>query len=154
MGKQFEALEGLYVTAFAVPHDFVRTCGYVFEWMNKKLAYVTDCGQMNENILSMIQGADVLIIESNHDVDMLKNGPYPYPLQKRILSKFGHMSNDQCADTIEAAYRNGTKNFLLAHISLNNNTFETALQTSLKKMEGKDVHICVCHDQGDGMIEF
>ena len=154
MGKSFEALEGLSVTAFAVPHDFVRTCGYVFEGQDKKLAYVTDCGEMNENILSMIKGADVLIIESNHDVDMLKNGPYPYPLQKRILSKYGHMSNEQCADTIETAYHNGTRNFLLAHVSLINNTFETALRTSQKRMEGKDVRICVCHDQGDEMMEF
>ncbi|MBR6484986.1 MAG: MBL fold metallo-hydrolase, partial [Clostridiales bacterium] len=101
-----------------------------------------------------IKGADVLIIESNHDVEMLRNGPYPYPLQRRILSRYGHMSNDQCADTIEIAYQYGTRNFLLAHVSLNNNTFEMALKTAQKKMEDKDVRICVCHDQGDGMMEF
>ena len=154
IGECFEPLEGLFVTPFSVPHDFVRTCGYVFECKDRKLVYVTDCGEMNGNILDTIKGADVLIIESNHDVEMLRNGPYPYPLQRRILSRYGHMSNDQCADTIEIAYQYGTRNFLLAHVSLNNNTFEMALKTTQKRMEGKDVRICVCHDQGDGMMEF
>lgn len=154
IGERFEPLNGLFVTAFPVPHDFVRTCGYVFEWENKKLAYVTDCGEMNDSILDMIKGADVLIIESNHDVEMLKNGPYPYPLQKRILSKYGHMSNDQCNDAMETVYSSGTRNFLLAHVSLNNNTFRIALESAQKRMEGKDVRICICHDQGDEMIEF
>ena len=150
----FEPLDGLFVTAFSVPHDFVRTCAYVFEWKEKKLSYVTDCGEMNDRIIDFIKGSDVLIIESNHDVQMLKNGPYPYPLQKRILSRYGHLSNEQCGDTIDKAYLNGTKNFLLAHVSLINNTFEKALKTAQERMEGKNVRIHVCHDQGDDMLEF
>ena len=72
--EMFEPLEGLYVTMFSLPHDYVRTNGYIFEYEDKKVGYVTDCGKMNDTILSYLYGSDVVILESNHDVEMLKNG--------------------------------------------------------------------------------
>ena len=152
--EPFEPLPGLKVTMFLVPHDYVRTCGYIFEYEGRKVSYVTDCGKMNDTIFSYICAADVTIIESNHDVEMLKNGPYPIQLQNRILSKFGHLSNDDCADTIARLYDTGSRNFFLAHLSLHNNTPEIALSTTMNKMEGKDVHIFVCPDAGDQIYSF
>ena len=150
----FEPLSGLKVTMFSVPHDYVRTCGYVFECGGKTVAYVTDCGKMNDKIFSQISGADVVIIESNHDVEMLKNGPYPIQLQNRILSKFGHLSNADCAMTIEQLYETGTRNFFLAHLSKNNNTPEIALRTTMDRMKGKDVNVYVCPEFGDDLYTF
>ncbi|MCR4634412.1 MAG: MBL fold metallo-hydrolase [Erysipelotrichaceae bacterium] len=150
----FEPLHSLNVTMFSVPHDYVRTCGYIFECGGRKLAYVTDCGKMNEKIFSYISGADVVIIESNHDVEMLKNGPYPIQLQNRILSKFGHLSNEDCASTIEQLYETGSRNFFLAHLSRHNNTPEIALRTTMDRMEGKDVNVYICPDAGDDLYTF
>ena len=152
--EPFEPLNGLKVTMFLVPHDYVRTCGYIFEYEGKKVSYVTDCGKMNDKIFSYISNADVTIIESNHDIGMLKNGPYPIQLQNRILSKFGHLSNVDCAETIARLYETGCRNFFLAHLSLHNNTPEIALQTVMEKMEGKDVSIFVCPDSGDQIYYF
>lgn len=152
--EMFEPLEGLYVTMFSLPHDYVHTNGYIFEYEDKKVGYVTDCGKMNDTILSYLYGSDVVILESNHDVEMLKNGPYPKQLQDRILSKFGHLSNKEAAETIEKLYDKGTRNFLLAHLSLQNNTPEIALKTAQEKMEGKDVNIFACPDIGQTMYRF
>ena len=153
-GDCFEPLEGLNVRMFFVPHDFVKTCGFSFECDGRKLSYVTDCGQMNEMIFSEIRGSDVVIIESNHDVKMLKEGPYPIQLQNRILSRFGHLSNDECAETIAKLYEEGTKDFFLAHLSRHNNTPELAFSTTSKRMEGKDIHLFICPVEGDELYSF
>ena len=154
IGKSFEPIEGLKVKSFSVPHDYVKTCGYIFESENTKIGYVTDCGKMNDNIISCISEADLVIIESNHDIEMLKNGPYPKFLQDRILSEYGHLSNDDCAETIDRLYKTGTKNFLLAHISTHNNTPELALKTSLERNKDKDIFIDVCPKEGNKMFSF
>ena len=75
-----------------------------------------------------MKGSDLAIIEANHDETMLRTGPYPYYLKQRILSYEGHLSNDRCADTIKILYRFGTKHFLLAHLSKENNKPELALE--------------------------
>ena len=150
----FEPAAGLQVTMFPVPHDYVQTCGFIFEGQDTKIGYVTDCGKMNEMILSYLYGSDLVIIESNHDIEMLKHGPYPLQLQKRILSVHGHLSNVDCADTIEQLYEKGTRHFLLAHISLNNNTQEVALKTSMDKMAGKEVDIRALSDCGDDLLTY
>ena len=152
--ETFQAVDGLTVTMFPVSHDYVQTCGFLFESGGMKIGYVTDCGKMNDTIFSLLSGSDLVIIESNHDVEMLKNGPYPRQLQRRILSKYGHLSNDDCADTIDRLYETGTKHFLLAHLSRINNTPQIALETSLEKMAGKKVTIGLCPEEGSEMYEF
>jgi len=147
-------IQGLCVTMFPVPHDYVKTTGYIFQCDNRKIAYVTDCGRMNEQILSHMLGADVAVLESNHDIEMLRKGPYPRQLQDRILSKYGHLSNDECAQTIEYLYQNGTRNFILAHISRQNNTPEKAYETAMNRMQGKDVNIYVCPVEGKDLLSF
>ena len=153
-GISEEVLPGLFVRMFPVPHDYVRTCGYTFTCEDRKISLVTDCGQMNDLIIDELSGSDVVIIECNHDVEMLKNGPYPYPLQRRILSKYGHLSNDDCADTILRLCETGTRHFLLAHLSLNNNTPELAFNTVRNRTIGCDLDLYVCRDESDDLLSY
>lgn len=149
-----EILPGLTVRMFSVPHDYVQTSGYVFKTENRKLGFVTDCGKMNDYIIGNLEGSDVVIIEANHDVEMLKNGPYPKDLKRRILSVHGHLSNDDCADTVRRLYDSGTANFILAHISRENNTPETALNTVLKRLKGCKVSVYACHHESSDLLSY
>ena len=144
----------LKVRMFRVPHDYVYTCGYTFESNGRKLSYLTDCGIMNDKIFKELSGSDVCIIESNHDIEMLQNGPYPRELQRRILSEYGHLSNDDCATTISRLYEAGTRNFLLAHLSRQNNTPEKALETLMSVMKEKDINVYVCPVEGNDLLSY
>ena len=86
---------------------------------------------MEENL----HGTDLAVIESNHDIGMLRTGPYPYSLKRRILSDFGHLSNTACADLLPELFENGTKHFLLAHLSRENNPPDIARQTAVCGMQ-------------------
>ncbi len=149
-----EILPDLMMTSFSVPHDYVKTCGFTFTYEGRKLGYLTDCGQMNDNIIDQLSGSDVVVIECNHDLEMLRNGPYPIFLQERIHSRYGHLSNDDCADTIRKLYLRGTRNFLLAHLSRHNNTPETALQTVLNRNSEPDIDIYVCPVEGNDLLTY
>ena len=151
-GREYEILEGLFVTMFTVPHDYVKTCGYSFRTGKRKLSYVTDCGAMSESILEYIYGSDTVIIEANHDVEMLKKGPYPYYLKQRILSKHGHLSNEDCAITVDKLYEKGTRSFLLAHLSRHNNTPDLARKIVEDALQDREHYLYVCPPDGDDLI--
>ena len=152
--EDIEIFPGLIVRMFMVPHDFVKTCGYIFKYGDKKVGFVTDCGKMSEDIIDELKGSDVIIIESNHDKEMLKNGPYPKQLQARILSKYGHLSNDGCAKTIKVLSEYGTKNYLLAHISKHNNTYELALKTTRDYIKDDSINIYVCKEESTDLLNY
>ena len=154
INETIELFPGLLIRMFPIPHDFVYTCGYVFQTSDVKLAYVTDCGRMNDRILEELSGADVIIIESNHDVEMLKNGPYPWPLQERIRSEAGHLSNDECAETIGYLIQKGTSHFLLAHLSLQNNTPQKALETIRSRISDPKIDLYVCPAEGNDLLTY
>lgn len=123
---------GMKINSFATSHDCAESCGYRVQTDDGKvLALATDLGYISSLVEEGIYGADMLIIESNHDVGMLKNGPYPYQLKKRILSEIGHLSNDTCSEFLPKMIERGTRRFLLAHISSENNTPDIAFQSSL-----------------------
>lgn len=136
-----ELLKDLYVTMFEVSHDCKGTVGYIFEYKDVKIGYVTDIGVMTKEIIELLKGSNLVIIESNHDLDMLKNGPYPIYLKRRINSEYGHLSNNDCAKTICKLYESGTRNFLLAHISRENNTPELAYKESYESLKKEDASI-------------
>ena len=152
--NDIEVLPGLKVRMFSVPHDYVRTCGFTFTYENRKIGFVTDCGKMNEKIIEELTGSDVVVIECNHDIEMLRHGPYPIFLQDRILSKYGHLSNDDCADTVVKLYEHGTRNFLLAHISQNNNTPELAYQAVHELTKDFYISLYVCPPEGDDLLSY
>lgn len=125
-------IAGLKIENFKTSHDCADGRGYVVTGLDglTKVAVATDTGYVTSNILSKITGCKLVYIESNHDIAMLRNGPYPYTLQKRILSDIGHLSNDACADTLRALVNKGTTHFILAHLSQENNTPDLAYKTA------------------------
>ena len=111
----------LTVHAFPIPHDAEGAVSYTVTDGESKFGIATDSGFITDEILQNLTGCDTVIVESNHDVDMLKKGPYPYPLKKRILGDGGHLSNDMCGALCVALAKSGTRAFWLGHLSDKNN---------------------------------
>jgi len=114
------------VTPFTIPHDAVDPVGFVFEMEGVRIAIATDLGYMPSNVSMALRGADVLMLESNHDVDMLRDGPYPWSVKQRVMSRVGHLSNDAAAEFLARGYDGGAAFVVLAHLSENNNLPELA----------------------------
>jgi phosphoribosyl 1,2-cyclic phosphodiesterase len=110
------------VSFYRCSHDASCCVGYSFKAEGKLICYVTDTGCVNEKLVDFIKGCDSLVIESNHDYKMLKEGSYPYYLKKRIESGSGHLSNEQTASLLQEILGYGTTKILLAHLSENNNS--------------------------------
>ncbi len=125
-----EQIKGLCVSSFPTPHDSMSSVGYhiSFEENGKRreIGFATDIGYVTDEILAGLMGCESVVLEANHDVEMLKNGSYPYDLKKRILGRRGHLCNTDCALLSAKLVESGTKNILLAHISEENNTPELA----------------------------
>lgn len=110
-------------------HDCRESAAWHFTVPEGRVGYLTDTGYIVEETGKRLLGADILVLESNHDVEMLRSGPYPYPLKKRILGEQGHLSNDAAAEFAVESVRAGTRAILLAHLSDENNTPQCALET-------------------------
>ncbi len=110
-------------------HDSANSCGYVISKGNRKLSIVTDTGIVDDSICEEIKDSDLFFIEANHDIDMLKFGPYPRALKDRILSDYGHLSNDACANLLGDILRGDHEIIQLAHLSRENNTPIKAYET-------------------------
>lgn len=122
----------MFIKPFKTPHDSTESTGYIIETTdNKRAVIATDIGYMSDTVKAAITGANAVVIESNHDVKMLQNGPYPYFLKKRILSDIGHLSNESCADMLPFFIKSGTTKFILAHLSQENNMPDLAYQTAI-----------------------
>jgi len=124
-------INDLRVKPYSIPHDALEPVGYSVSVDNFKASVATDIGHVTENIMENIKDCDLLLLESNHDIDMLKNGTYPYPLKKRILGKNGHLSNDMAGKLLAWAVCQNSKlrNVFLGHLSKENNTPDTAYST-------------------------
>ena len=117
------------VSTFEVPHDALKTIGFVFLSDGNKVSLLTDVGRVDELVLKRIEKSNLIMIESNYDEEMLAIGPYPYPLKRRISSNMGHLSNVECSRIILELTRRGTQYFMLMHLSEINNTPEIAYNT-------------------------
>lgn len=119
----------LDVTAFRTPHDAEDSIGVVVTSRSTgaRAAIATDLGYASPTVRQMIQDVDMLVIESNHDDEMLANGPYPVSLQRRIASRTGHLSNHQCATLVRDAVSARLRKVILAHLSEENNTPRVAM---------------------------
>jgi phosphoribosyl 1,2-cyclic phosphodiesterase len=109
------------VTPFTVPHDAVDPVGFVFEAEGVRVGMATDLGYMPPNVKMALRKCDVLMLESNHDLDMLRDGPYPWPVKQRVMSRVGHLSNDAAAEFLEKNYDGYASYVVLAHLSECNN---------------------------------
>lgn len=133
--KAFE-LEDLGVYPFRVFHDAAEPVGYSFYYKRNKISIMTDTGWVNDNMKKAIKGSSLYLIESNHDIQMLKEGSYPWPLKKRILSTKGHLSNMDAARVLTEVLGGNGEIVLLGHLSKENNIPKLAYDTVRKYMEG------------------
>ena len=116
-------------------HDSRESCGFLITTPdNKKCAIVTDTGFLTQSAINAISCSKCAVIESNHDVDMLKSGGYPYILKKRILSMTGHLSNADCSKMLPKFVQSGANRLVLAHLSEENNTAKIAMDEAIKAL--------------------
>ncbi len=114
------------VCPFTIPHDAADPCGFVFSSAGVRMAIATDLGYMPPNVKAALRCVDVLLLESNHDLEMLKDGPYPWSVKQRVLSRVGHLSNLAAAEFLERDYDGGAHTIILGHLSESNNAPELA----------------------------
>ncbi len=141
-GEEF-SIEQLHVQSVPISHDAAEPVAYRIDGGGHQLGYVTDTGFLSETVRQTICGCDTVVLESNHDVDMLKHGPYPFYLQQRIRGKLGHLSNEACAVGALEAVKNGAKRLVLAHLSDKNNNPLTALRCTQHALSGTDCEVYV-----------
>ena len=127
VGEDF-ALGEVHVRAFHTPHDTDESVGYRVSG-DAVFALATDMGCVTEEVLAGLSGADTALIEANHDLDMLYQGRYPFPLKRRIASDRGHLSNAACRDLARALAADGTRQIILGHLSRENNSPRRAMET-------------------------
>ncbi|MDO4481588.1 MAG: MBL fold metallo-hydrolase [Bacillota bacterium] len=139
-GRPFH-IGDLKIKAFPVSHDAADTVGFSVINGKSKLCTATDTGCITDEILEEMYPADLIILEANHDEDILKMGRYPWFLKQRILSDCGHLSNSAAGEVIAKIIKTGSgpKRFLLAHLSRENNFPEMACQTILNILESYDI---------------
>ena len=137
-------LASLDIETFSLSHDAVDPCGYIVGSGERKVAFVTDTGVVEDELCYRLRECAGLVLEANHDVDMLKTGPYPYYLKKRILSEQGHLSNRDCRDLLLQVLGERTRAVTLAHLSAENNRpsiARTCIEEALTHRQ--DITLCV-----------
>ena len=158
--RVFESGENFYIghldiMPFRTPHDAVESVGYSVCAGQCKLTIATDLGAIKDGWLHQAEHSDILLLESNHDVNMLKSGRYPYELKRRILGKFGHLSNDDAGRAAVELVRRGVRTLILGHLSGENNFPELAYRSVACALEeagisSGDVRLCVASREGRG----
>ena len=137
------------VCNYSIPHDAADPVAYTFYIYNRKISVATDVGCVTEEVYENVMESDLALIESNHDVELLKNGRYPWPLKKRILGDRGHLSNEHAAALAAALAQRGTRYICLGHLSQENNEPELALAAARSALAecgirtGRDVFVNV-----------
>lgn len=126
--KDFQ-INTIRVHPFSIPHDARDPVGYSFFTQDKKVTVATDIGHMNELLLENIRNSDLLMLESNHDIEMLNNGSYPYILKKRIKSDHGHLCNNIAGETLAMLAEEGLRRIVIGHLSNENNKPDVAYET-------------------------
>jgi phosphoribosyl 1,2-cyclic phosphodiesterase len=135
-GRSF-TVAGITVTPFTIPHDAADPCGFTFKAAGIKVGVVTDLGYVPPNVKENLRGCDGLMIESNHDLEMLRNGPYPWMVKQRVMSRVGHLSNTALAEFFVKDYDGRAAFLVLAHLSEQNNHPELARDTAYKALGNK-----------------
>jgi len=124
------AIGSFAITPFETPHDAVHSAGFVIESEGKRIGYATDIGYPDPSVIAALKECDVLVIESNHDEEKLRTGPYPPVLQARISGDEGHLSNNQTAEILRAVDHESLRTVILIHLSAENNDPELAYRTA------------------------
>ena len=140
-------IDKVNVLPFSIPHDAAQPTGFSLTCGGKKVSVMTDLGHTTKDLLSWVEGSDVMLLEANHDIQMLRDGSYPERLKRRILSDKGHLSNDACGMALTDLINCGTRHVYLGHLSEENNVPELAYSTVAHILEtigakvGSDVEL-------------
>jgi phosphoribosyl 1,2-cyclic phosphodiesterase len=122
---------------FTIPHDAADPVGFTFRAEGVKVGFATDLGYMPASVRDHLRGCSVLVMESNHDVEMLRSGPYPWSVKQRVMSRVGHLSNDALAEFFASDYDGGAEYVVLAHLSEQNNHPEIARAVAEQALGGR-----------------
>ncbi|MDO4173421.1 MAG: MBL fold metallo-hydrolase [Eubacteriales bacterium] len=141
-GEAFD-VGGLHVQSMPISHDAAEPVAYRIDGGGYGLGYVTDTGFLPEQVQAAVSGCDTIVLESNHDVEMLRTGPYPMYLKQRIRGKYGHLSNEECAAGARMLAQAGAKRLVLAHLSDKNNNPLTAFRCTQRSLSGSDCQLYV-----------
>jgi phosphoribosyl 1,2-cyclic phosphodiesterase len=131
----------IYIKRILTSHDAIDSNGFLIEYKNESVVYITDTGYIHQRNLPFLTNKTYYIIESNHDIEMLKNGRYPYYLQQRVGGSVGHLSNELCSSYLSKLVGPNTKKIVLAHLSEENNTPQIALDTLNRVFSENNIHM-------------
>jgi len=137
------------ITPFAVPHDANEPTAFSIFCQGLRITQLTDVGHMSDAVAAQLKGADCLILESNHDLEMLRVGPYPWVLKQRLMGRYGHLSNTAVAKFIRDQYDGHASHMILAHLSERNNHPEIARQEVLRALRDRGLtsNVTTTHQQ-------
>jgi phosphoribosyl 1,2-cyclic phosphodiesterase len=135
-GRRFR-IGDIEVSPFTIPHDAADPVGFTFLADGVKIGFATDLGYMPVSVRNHLSGSTVLVMESNHDVEMLRTGPYPWSVKQRVMSRVGHLSNDSLAEFITSDYDGSAEYLVLAHLSEQNNHPELARVSAEQALRGR-----------------
>ena len=133
-------VKDIEVYVIKTSHDTEDSCGYIITNNNKSIVHITDTGYINNKYFDILSNRSIYVFESNHDIEMLNNGKYPFQLRKRILSDKGHLSNYDSAKYLSKFIGNNTKKIILAHLSEENNTEDLALKTLKDRLLKEEIN--------------
>ncbi len=125
------------VSPFTIPHDASDPVGFVFQAEGVRMALATDLGYIPPNVKAQLKRVDLLLLESNHDLEMLRDGPYPWSVKQRVLSRVGHLSNEAASTYLETEYDGQAAYVILGHLSESNNLPEIARITAERALNGR-----------------
>ena len=134
-GRPFQ-IGDISVSPFTIPHDAADPAGFVFQAEGVRMALATDLGYITPNVKAQLRNVDLLLLESNHDLEMLRDGPYPWSVKQRVLSRVGHLSNEAAAEFLESSYDGQATYVILAHLSESNNLPDVARVTAQRALAG------------------
>jgi hypothetical protein len=135
-GRPFQ-IGDIAVSPFTIPHDAIDPVGFVFQAEGVRMAVATDLGYIPPNVKAQLKGVDLLLLESNHDLEMLRDGPYPWQIKQRVLSRVGHLSNEAAAAFLESGYDGQAAYVILGHLSESNNLPDLARVTAERALAGR-----------------
>jgi phosphoribosyl 1,2-cyclic phosphodiesterase len=135
-GEPFE-IGDISISSFTIPHDAADPVGFVFQAEGVRIGFATDLGYIPPNVKAQLRGLDLLLLESNHDLEMLRDGPYPWAVKQRVLSRVGHLSNEAAAGFLEDGYDGQAAYVILAHLSESNNLPELARVMAERALNGR-----------------
>jgi phosphoribosyl 1,2-cyclic phosphodiesterase len=135
-GEPF-SIGDIALSPFTIPHDAADPVGFVLSSEGVRMGFATDLGYIPPNVKEQLRALDLLLLESNHDLEMLRDGPYPWSVKQRVLSRVGHLSNDATAEFLSTAYDGQAAYVILAHLSENNNLPELARVAAERALLGR-----------------